>query len=239
MGMPRGDPKLSFFRPFRQFEEAYPADWLAELRQKLMANPLLSASTLNARFAGTLGFSVAFRREGLEQVEAHFPEFSLYLRDVLHPRGNAFFLNPLVIYEGGHVAPHVDRSLKSWTVPDMPPYPLKVSVLYVDVPSGLAGGQLILHRYRPLATIQPKTNLLFQFQGKLRHEVTEVDRREIKDPRISLVCEHYRLPPEQLERVPVFHVRTKRPFEDFLNTALGGQTQEARSIDSTLPSVSS
>ena len=39
MGMPRGDPKLSFFRPFRQFENAYPADWLADLRTAWVDEP--------------------------------------------------------------------------------------------------------------------------------------------------------------------------------------------------------
>lgn len=172
-----------------------------------------------------MGFSVAFRREGLGHMESHFPEFMEYLTAVLHPAANAFFLNPLVIYRGSRVAPHIDRSLKSWTVPDVPPCPTKVSVLYVDVPKDLEGGAFVLHRRRPVATIQPRKNLLLEFQGKLRHEVTEVLRAgpdpELPQPRISLVCEHYRLAPHLLARVPAFHVRTKRTFEEFLQAELG------------------
>lgn len=220
----RPEPRLWYLRPYAVTEEAFPKSWLEECRRKILDSPLLSASTLNYRFSGTLGFSVAFRREGLEQMEAHFPEFMDYLKAVLHPSGNAFFLNPLVIYRGSRVAPHIDRSLKSWTVPDVPPCPAKVSVLYVDVPADLEGGAFVLHRRRPVATVQPRKNLLLEFQGKLRHEVTEVLKAgpdpDLPQPRISLVCEHYRLPPRLLARVPTFHVRTKRSFEEFLQAEL-------------------
>ncbi len=210
------DPKLGFFRPYVKAERAFSPEWLETVRQAVVSSPLLASSTLNARFTGTLGFSIAFRREGLDKMSHHFPAFGPYLEAVLHPRGNAFFLNPLVIHHGHHVAPHIDRSLKSWTVPDIPPFPLKVSVLYVDVPEDLQGGELVLHRLGPVTTVVPAPNLLVQFHGKLRHEVKAVTS-ELKDrPRISLVCEHYRLPPELLERVPDFFVRTKRKFDDFL-----------------------
>lgn len=222
-----GEPRLNFLRPYQVTADAFDPRWVDKLKTEILDNPLLSSSTLNTRFSGTLGFSIAFRRPGLAQMKKHFPEFMPYLERVLHPKGNAFFLNPLVIYRGNRVAPHIDRSLKSWTAPDIPPFPLKVSVLYVSVPEPFEGGQLVLYRYRPILKLDPKTNVLFQFQGKLRHEVGEVLQAgsdpERPEPRISLVCEHYRLPADLLERVPDFYAKTKRPFEEFLESALGDE----------------
>lgn len=216
--------RLHFFKPYHVTKEAFDREWVDGLRDSILQSPLLCQTTLNSRFAGTLGFSIAFRRSGLGKIEKNFPHFKTYLEAVMHPKGNAFFLNPLVVNKGGRVAPHVDRSLRGWTAPETPPYPLKVSVLYVSVPQPFLGGELILYRRRPLLKLQPQTNLLFQFQGKLRHEITEVTQAgadpEHPQPRVSLVCEHYRLPDSLLKRVPDFFLRSKRPFEDFLSQAL-------------------
>jgi len=209
---------LWYLRPVTQRKEAFPSEWLDHVRERILKSPLLAASTLNAGFAGTQGFSLTFKAEGRDRLNKHFPEFVPYLESVITPTCNAWFLNPLLIMKGNRVAPHIDCSLKSWTRPDIPPYPEKVSVLYVQVPQDMQGGQLILHRKKPLATVNPQTNLLVEFQGSLRHEVCAV---ECSTPRISLVLESYRLPDDLLDRVPDFFARSKRPFEEFMQEAIG------------------
>ena len=129
------------------------------------------------------------------------------------------------------MAPHVDRSLNSWTRPELPPFPVKVSVLYLDVAEDLEGGTLLL--YPPLMAfhkkpkITPKTGLLFEFRGDLRHEVAAVTKSE--RPRISLVMEHYEMPPYLLRKIPEFYVKSSRKFESFMEAALETpESQEAK-----------
>ncbi len=215
----RSWPGFFDFTPFVLLKSALPEAQLDSLREAVLTSPYLAANTLNHRFQGTRGFSVVFTREGDSKLARQFPVFHEYLGQVLHPKCNAFFLNPLVVQAGSRVAPHVDRSLRSFTKPDEPPNPVRVTVLYLQVPDGLKGGHLILHSHRPLVDIEPAVNKMVLFRGDLRHEVTELVAQEGQE-RISLVCEQYRLPPRLLERVPTFEIRSKRPFEDFLQAEL-------------------
>ena len=221
--------RLWYFQPVRRQQRAFEAGYIERLRDAILTSPYLSTSTLNERFATTRGFSVTFQRSGLAHVQKVFPIFAPYLERVMERRSNAFFLNPLVLGKGNYVSPHVDCSLRSYTRPLEPPCPSKVSVLYVDVPQPFEGGWLILHRAREVARLVPESNLLIEFQGYLKHEVTAVERCGTESSpaaRISLVCEHYRLPPKLLEMIPEFYLNSKRKFEDFLGEALGGQTPE-------------
>jgi hypothetical protein len=177
------------------------------------------------RFASTWGFSVAFRRAGMERVQKIFPAFVPYLDMVMESDYNAFFLNPLVIFRGGQVQPHIDCSLRSYTAPLEPPFPGKVSVYYAQVPDGLEGGELLLsdERGRDLGRVKPVPNLLVQFDGELMHQVTPFqgsDNAELDRSRISLVCEHYRLNDTLLTRIPDFHLETSREFGEFFARAL-------------------
>lgn len=214
------------------FEESF----LQQAAEFVRQHELLAGTTLNARFAGTQGFSIALTRSGLPRLEKTFPPFHRYLERVAPDRCNAFFLNPLVIAEGSSVAPHIDRSLGPWCRPDTAPYPVKVSVLYLDVPDDLEGGRLLLHP--PLWTLHsrpaivPRTGLLFEFRGDLRHEVAAVTRAQT--PRVSLVMEHYDLPPHLLRKIPEFHVRSSRPFDSFMEEALSAESVNNSVTKSTL-----
>ncbi|MBS2033733.1 2OG-Fe(II) oxygenase [bacterium] len=177
------------------------------------------------RFASTWGFSAAFRRDGLPKARRTFPEFGPYLDLVMESGYNAFFLNPLVIFRGGSVEAHIDCSLRSYTLPLEPPYPGKVSVYYAQVPEELEGGELLLSdaRGQELGRIKPVTNMLVQFDGELMHRVTPFEssgEAVLERSRISLVCEHYRLEPSLLLRVPDFHLETSRQFGEFFDKAL-------------------
>ena len=131
-------------KPVRTCSRALSHDQAEALRRGILESPFLAGTTLNMRFASTWGFSVAFRREGLAKLRKTFPEYVPYLDLVMESRYNAFFLNPLVIFRGGSVEPHVDCSLRSYTLPLEPPCPGKVSVFYAQVPERLEGGELLL-----------------------------------------------------------------------------------------------
>ena len=191
----------------------------------MLESPWLAATTLNMRFASTWGFSVAFRREGLARLRKTFPDFQPYLDLVMEGDYNAFFLNPLVIFRGGSVDAHVDCSLRSYTLPLEPPCPGKVSVYYAQIPEQLEGGQLLLSdgRGRELSRVTPLPNMLVQFDGDLMHRVTPFQGSgdaDLQRSRISLVCEHYRLDPALLIRVPDFHLESSRQFGEFFEKAL-------------------
>jgi hypothetical protein len=191
-----------------------------DLRAAILTSPLLGRNPLNRYFQTTLGFSVVFRREALSDVMERFPAFVPYLQKALSPMANAFYLNPLVIPCGGRVERHADFSLRSYVAGVS--NPAFVSVLYVQVPDGMNGGDLRL--FRPddsiVATVRPAERTLLTFQGDLRHDVTEVTGNG-ETPRISLVCEQYCLSPEHLADLPRMTAQAHGGFAAFL--ALDGE----------------
>ena len=96
-------------------------------------------------------------------------------------------------------------------------------------------------RGKELGRLKPVPNMLVQFDGELMHRVTpfECSSEELEEgargrhsptlnlylerSRISLVCEHYRLEPALLIRVPEFHLETSRGFGEFFDKALETQ----------------
>lgn len=212
-------------KPVRIQSRALGEEQAEALRRAVVESPFLAGTTLNMRFASTWGFSVAFRREGLARLRKTFPEYVPYFDLVMEAGYNAFFLNPLVIFRGGSVDAHVDCSLRSYTLPLEPPCPGKVSVFYAQVPEGLEGGELLLSdaRGRELGRVKPLPNMLVQFDGELMHRVTPFEgstEAVLERSRISLVCEHYKLNPALLIRVPEFHLETSRGFGEFFDKAL-------------------
>jgi hypothetical protein len=189
--------------------EAFPTAYLRSLKRHVLGSPYFAANTLNRDFVGTRGFSVVFRSQGRAEVARVFPFFGPFLERALRADCNAFYLNPLLLARGSRVDPHVDRSLRSYC--KGVPTPLCVSVLYVDVPASLVGGELVLARgKRRLARIRPVASTLLSFDGDLVHSI---ERVESADERLSLVCEQYALEPEELEHIPAFAVETRaRPY---------------------------
>lgn len=185
--------------------DAFDAAWLAKLRDGIRACRWFTVNNLNRDFVGTRGFSVVFTRPALARVEAGFPWFGPFLGRALRPDCNAFYLNPLQLEAGSRVDPHVDRSLRAYC-PDITT-PLQVSVLYVEVPAGMRGGELVLQRGRKvLAEIPPAANLLLEFDGDLTHAVRRVDS---PGRRLSLVCEQYALDERELSLVPEYRIETR------------------------------
>jgi hypothetical protein len=188
--------------------QAFPPAYLRALARGIRASPYFTTNTLNRDFVGTRGFSVVFRADGRAEVERAFPYFAPYLERAARADCNAFYLNPLALERGSHVDPHVDRSLRSYVKVVLPP--ACVSVLYVEVPAKIEGGALVLARGKKhLARIRPATNLLIEFEGDLLHSI---ERVESQGERLSLVCEQYALPEDELERVPRYALETRARY---------------------------
>lgn len=191
----------------RCYAQRYPClstEDLQNLAQTITTSPYLADSQLSTNFQGSRGFSVIFTRSGIDRVKQHFPGFAPYLQKALKSACNAFYLNPLVLTEGMGVEPHVDCSISSYdmvlTIPQL------VSVLYVQVPEDMTGGELILKAGKHLVgTIIPQTNTLVHFVGKLLHSVNPVKSSQ---PRISLICEQYNLSTERLQNIPEFEIKS-------------------------------
>ncbi len=183
---------------------AFSLDYLDQLRQSILSSPYLDGNQLGEGFAKTKGFSIAFTRSGIPQVEAKFPYLKPYLQTVLKSACNAFYLNPLVLEGHSYVDPHIDCSLGIYPMEMI--NPRLVSILYVEVPEDLQGGQLVLQEeVSEPWKITPKKNLLIHFLGWILHSVTPVQSQH---QRISLICEQYNLEAELLSKIPEFDIKS-------------------------------
>jgi hypothetical protein len=190
---------------YRQEPDAFAIAYLHTLRGEILSCPYFAVNNLNRDFVGTKGFSIVFQRAGLETVRQQFPFFVPYFDRALESDCNAFYLNPLLLREGSRVDPHIDRSLRSYCKTVEPP--AIVSVLYVQVPPDLQGGELVLRNHRQqVGQIKPKANTLLHFQGDLTHSVNPV---RVDGTRLSLVCEQYNLSAIELQEIPEFTVESR------------------------------
>jgi hypothetical protein len=183
----------------------FSSDYLSSLQGEILACSYFTTNNLNRDFVGTKGFSVVFKRSHIEKVENKFPFFKPYLQLALKSHCNAFYLNPLQLKSGSRVDPHIDRSLRSYCKTIEPPE--IVSVLYVNVPQDLEGGELVLSdRKRQAGKINPQANTLIHFQGHLTHSVNAVKSAGL---RLSLVCEQYCLEDVELLKIPEFTIESR------------------------------
>lgn len=166
-----------------------------------------------------------FQRSQKERFYALLPSARPYLEKIMDKKTQVFLVNPLVIHEGHGVAPHADKTLMSFLPPrQKTPFPYRVSVLYLSLPPNLRGGELIFHRNALVkARFVPRVNWLVEFPGWLYHEVKPWQQTgwtgAAGAPRVSLVCEQYRLKPDVLECLPKFHLESTRDFQTFLKEA--------------------
>ncbi|MDJ0713521.1 MAG: FkbM family methyltransferase [Prochloraceae cyanobacterium] len=196
--------KATPIKCYAQKRDLFEDEYLSELRSQILSSPYLSASQLSEGFAGTKGFSVIFKRSGMAEVERQFPFFAPYLKIALKQACNAFYLNPLVLEGETRVEPHVDCSISSYDM--VYTNPNLVSVLYVQVPEDIQGGELVLQPSEDkVIQIQPRRNTLIYFLGNLMHSVNEV---KCSEPRISLICEQYNLDQTRLEKIPEFEIKS-------------------------------
>lgn len=212
------------------------------LRDRLLSSPLVGRSTLAGSFRHSRGFALTFTRDGVAALEQRFPELAPFLARVLedetalasfgqrvlrrapHPRPNAFYVNVLLIGDGGEVGRHTDATLRGPSG-DERVLPVRVSVLYLRTPPSMRGGALSLYRgSRRVGVIHPREGALLHFRGDLLHEVGRTEGLGVEAVRASLVCEQYALEPEALARVPSLQVQSRAGFAAYLDShARGGQ----------------
>ena len=233
MGSPAGGPSrlhgkrcsalFSFLVPYRVRRQLLEPDELERLAQGVLGSPYLAASDLDHGFEQTYGFSVLFQRTQVERFLKLLPSARPCLEKMLRSDCQVFLVNPLVIHEGAAVAPHVDKTLLSFLPPrEKVPFPHRVSVLYLALPPNIQGGDLVFHRNALVkARFSPQVNTLVEFPGWLYHEVKPWRQSSWNggqpSPRVSLVCEQYRLKSSLLEQIPEFHLESTRSFQDFLS----------------------
>lgn len=207
---------MAFWNRPRDFVELLPQaaapGALAAMRDQLLASPYLRQNVLNSRFETTQGFSVIYRDSA--RLHDKFPSLAAFTALLgARPDVSLCYLNVLVIGAAGKVDRHVDHSIRGYD-PQLP-LPWRVSVLYLEVPA-MDGGELLIYDGAGAESrrIRPETGLLVHFSGASKHAVAEISRSE--SPRISLVCEQYRLKPRQLAAVPAFTIKSMAPFAAFL-----------------------
>ncbi len=198
-------PDKETIRCYARRFDCLPVEELTTLAKKILVSPYLGVSQLSEGFASTQGFSVIFRQEGIPHVVEHFPELAPYIKATLKPFVNAFYLNILVLTEGACVDAHVDCSICEYFQELVTPQ--LVSILYVQVPQDMKGGQLVLSldSEKEVGRIQPQENMLLHFLGFLTHRVESV---QASTSRVSIVCEQYNLKDEWLVQVPNFAIKS-------------------------------
>ena len=217
-------------RAFTTLRHPLPDDAFQSLRNALLSSPLVGASTLAGPFRSSRGFAVIFRRDGLPTLLSRFPQLQPWLDAALGAPSvhalrrwwerpskrvpNAWYLNVLLVSEGGTVARHVDATLrKPASEPDA--IPEVVSVLYLQVPEA-RGRQLHLWKGSSVAArISPRPNLAVHFRGDLAHEVTAFEGASTS-LRASLVIEQYHFDEAALQRLPAFKLDSRAGFEAHL-----------------------
>ncbi|AFY58617.1 hypothetical protein Riv7116_6268 [Rivularia sp. PCC 7116] len=189
---------------YSQRKDAFSNEYLEFLKKDILNSPYLAASQLSDGFVETQGFSVVFKRSTIAEVEKKLPYFKPYLDTALKSSCNAFYLNPLILNSDTYVEPHVDCSISEYGMEMV--MPNLVSVLYVQVPSDLKGGELVLQQSEEQVwQITPQINTLLYFLGWITHSVNRV---ESSHKRISLICEQYNLSESRLNKIPDFEIKS-------------------------------
>jgi hypothetical protein len=189
-------------RPFYAvLEDFLGAGTRKSLIEGILSSQFFGASALGPEFIRTKGFSVVFQRSGLEVVSEQLPFLEPILQKVLFADCNAFYINPLVLYDDSEVQPHIDCRL---TPDNVRIIPNLVSVYYAEVSHAMEGGRLVLNTaLESELQIRPNTDDLIHFLGSTIHRVESM---QAGARRISIVCEQYNLEQATLQNFPVCQV---------------------------------
>lgn len=181
---------------------------------QVTASPYLRQNVLNQRFSSTQGFSLLFSHP------QHLPEAFAFVQPflaLLNPRYNYYYLNVLQLEQSAQVDRHIDHSIRGYH--QKLPFPRRVSILYLQA-ENLDGGALQIYNARDQVshTIAPCTGDWVSFKGSLKHGITPL--KSSNGPRVSLVCEQYKLSKKELAYLPHFTLKSTAAFDTFLSEAL-------------------
>ncbi len=219
---------------FAYIRHGLPPESFALIQGALLGSPFIAHSTLSGPFERSHGFAMTFQAAGREQIEQRFPPLKGYFARVLGEPAmralqsrwgrfrkravavpNAWYLNLLLVGEGGTIGRHIDTTLaREAGVPGTTPE--AVTVLYLRLPQA-AGGELKISRERRVkAVIRPDEGGLLHFRGDLAHEVLPVQQLPEGAQRASLVIEQYHFAQEALARLPQFKLDSRAGFGAYL-----------------------
>ena len=219
---------------FAYMRRALSPERLGPIRDALLGSSFVSQSTLGGAFEKSHGFAMTFQREGRDQIEQRFPPLKDYFAQVLGEPAvralqswwgryrkqpivvpNAWYMNLLLVAEGGTVGRHIDTTLsREAGVPGTTP--VAVTVLYLKVPQA-SGGELEISREGLVkGVIKPHEGGLLHFCGELAHEILPVQAVPDGAQRASLVIEQYHFADEALARLPKFKLDSRAGFKAFL-----------------------
>lgn len=223
---------------FVEDRRAFSKDEVRRLADALLSSPLVGKSTLVGGFHESRGFAFTFTRAGEPALRARAPFLAPYLDRALDERRrrallpllrrrratlapcNAFYLNLLIVPQGGRVGRHVDATLRAPAgVPGL--VPAAVSVVYLIAPRARGGRLLLDDEGRPRAAIKPRAGALVVFDGRLAHQVEPFSGGPPGSVRASLVCEQYVVPDAALARLPALRLHSKAGFDAYLDDAAG------------------
>ena len=73
------------------------------------------------------------------------------------------------------------------------PQPYCTSLLYLNVPEEMKGGELLIHDVPPsVLEVKPKTNLFVEF-GNYKHSVNPIlSGASVESPRLTIIIEQYK-----------------------------------------------
>lgn len=178
-------------------------------------------ASFRIRPAHDRGLLIHFTRSGLNHFRSHHWSWLLpFLEKAADDSCNAFVFELLIVPLGASKDRHRDISLIQPAV--LPSHrPRKVSVLYVRIPSGAVGGELVVSPAwdeHSSEILVPSEGLMAHIKGDAYHQVQRLcsdagDNRceygmgGLEAARISLVLEQYRLPRSADHWVPDFMVQ--------------------------------
>ena len=229
---------MSFFSKKQKllFEDPEPfkPHIIEEMGHACITSPFFSASPLQGSFTKSQGFAIRFRRENAGQLLERFPFLEPFLSKLLalspaeekthlpkwmHRSARAFYLNILAIPSGKEIDAHFDTTLFS-ADETLIVLPERVSVLYLNIPKNMTGGELFLKGpFGKEVLVSPKPGLFIHFRGDVKHRIAQAHYEKTSEYRLSLVCEQYCIDEETLKQVPPLAIFSMAGFQAFLQDA--------------------
>lgn len=143
--------------------------------------------------------SFSFTKNGIEELLKKYGYLKPFIDETVDTDTyNVFWLNSLIIGNGQEIDPHRDSTIERHTKAVIRAD--RVTVLYVQVPSDMIGGELKIHHYRYTETVTPEKGKIVTFKNH-PHSVEKVTT---DSKRISLVLESYYLDEIDFPKVPTF-----------------------------------
>ncbi|CAG9467857.1 unnamed protein product [Pedinophyceae sp. YPF-701] len=210
-----------------------PHDDLAKLRACADRFSQMDNALDEENFGGTYGLMLAFNRGGLADLR-HLPHLSCllpYLDAARNPDANTFVMNVLSVQPRDSaqddspaetareaeglgpfgVGPHVDNTARHYLHPYHEFVAHQVNVIYLEVPSDMDGGELVVwtvdsdEHDPPALVLPPVNNTMVEFRGDALHAVRAF-RSPSASRRLGLVLEQYKIPEELYEATARLHI---------------------------------